>query len=157
MTSDPRFAGRVMRLAGTSAVALGVIFVQWAATAPGRIAILIALGAGWILMPLILWLSLRRPALRYGVVAPAGLIGLALAAICLGDLPTSPIARSGWVLVACGVWFGALMGVWFWLRWLPVPGRLHDPNSPGRWALIALHVGLIVAGLGLLLASDLTA
>jgi hypothetical protein len=157
MTSDPRFARRVIRLAATSVIALGLIFFQYALMKGGSAPILIVLGAGWILMPAILVLSLRLPALRYGLAVPSVLVSFALAAICLGNIPSSATARSGWLLVTCGVWLGGLLGVWFWLRWLPVPASLSDPYSPGRWALIALHVGLVIAGLSLLIASDLTA
>ena len=155
MTSDPRFAARVVRLAVTSVIALGAIFAQWAWTGNGNPTILIALGGGWILMPTLLIVSLRRPQFRYGVVVPAAAVSLALVAICLGNSPPSPTARSGWLLISSGVLLGGLLGAWFWFRWLPVPRQLDDPYSPGRWAMIAVHVGLIVAGLGLLLLSDL--
>src|SRR4029077_8022063 len=124
MTSDSRFARRVIRLAATSVIALGLIFFQYALMPGGSAPILIVLGAGWILMPAILVLSLRLPALRYGLVVPSALVSFALAAICLGNIPTSATARSGWLLVTCGVWLGGLLGVWFWLRWLPVPANL---------------------------------
>jgi FtsH-binding integral membrane protein len=155
MTSDRRFASRVVRLAVTSVIALAAIFAQWAWTGNGNLAILIALGGGWILMPTLLMLSLRRPELRYGVVVPAAAVGLALVAICLWNSPPSPIARSGWILISSGVLLGGFLGAWFWFRWLPVPRQLDDPYSPGRWAMIAVHAGLIVTGLGLLLLSDL--
>jgi hypothetical protein len=155
MTSDPRFASRVVRLAITSAIALAAIFAQWSWTGDGNATILIALGGGWILMPTLLMLSLRRPEFRYGVVVPAAAVSLALVAICVWNLPPSPIARSGWLAISSGVLLGGLLGAWFWFRLLPVPGKLDDPYSPGRWALIAVHAGLIVSGLGLLLLSDL--
>jgi hypothetical protein len=156
MTSDPRFASRVVRLAGISVVALAAIFLQWAWTGTGSATILIALGVGWILMPTLLMLSMRWPEIRYGVVVPAAAVSLALVAICLWNLPPSPIARSGWLVISSGVLLGSLLGAWFWLRWLPVPRKLDDAYSPGRWMLIAVHAGLIVSGLGLLLLSDLT-
>lgn len=154
MSSDPRFATRVVRLAVTSVIALAAIFAQWAWTGSGNPTILIALGGGWILMPTLLMLSLRWPEFRYGVVVPAAAVSLALVAICLWNTPPSPIARSGWLLVSSGVLLGGFLGAWFWFRWLPVPRQLDDPYSPGRWAMIAVHAGLIIAGLGLLLLSD---
>src|SRR5690348_3863874 len=102
MTSDPRFASRVVRLAVTSVIALGAIFAQWAWTGHGNPTILIALGAGWILMPTLLMLSVRWPQFRYGVVVPAAAVSLGLVAISLGNSPPSPIARSGWLLIASG-------------------------------------------------------
>lgn len=156
MTGDPHFAGRVIRLALTSVVALGLIFMLWAVTRPGIAIIGVALAAGWILMPSMLLFSLRRPVVRYGLVAPAALVSVALVAICLVDLPPAPAARVGWLLISGGVLFGGFLGAWFWFRWLPVPAQLHDPFAPGRWALVAIHIGLIIFGLALVGLSALT-
>ena len=148
LSTDPEFARRVVRLAVTSAVALGVIFALGRVTDAGSRWTGIALGLGWILMPALLFLSLRRPSLRYGLIVPATLVGLALAAICAVSA-ISPAARAGWLMTTAGVMLGGLMGAWLWFRLLPVPPALEDPFGPARWALIALHVGLIVAGLTL--------
>ena len=64
-------------------------------------------------------------------------------------VPEGQVARAGWVLITTGVFLGGILGAWFWFRWLPVPAALADPFSRGRWALIAIHVCLIVFGLAL--------
>lgn len=153
MTGDLKFAGRVKRLAYTSLVALGLLFLLWLLTRPGGMLIGAALGAGWVLMPTLLFLSLRRPAVRQGVAVPAFLVGVALIAICVWHLPAQPEARAGWLLMTAGVVQGGFMGAWFWFRLLPVPALLQDPYSRARWTLIAVHVALIVSGLLLLAAS----
>ena len=155
LTADPRFARRVVRLALVSVIALGLIFWFWALARQGPALIGAGLAAGWILMPGVLLLSLRWPTLRYGLVVPSAAVGLALLGLCLWDLPPAPLARAGWLSILCGVLLGSLLGAWFWFRWLPVPAALHDPYSPGRWALIGIHVGLIVFGLSLVGASVL--
>lgn len=157
MTADTRFAGRVTRLALTSVVALGLLLVFWTLSPNRIVAIGVALATGWVLMPTLLIVSLRRPAVRYAVALPASLIGGSLLAMCWSSLPSAPIARAGWLLITAGVLLGALLGAWFWFRWWPVPVRLNDPFSPGRWSLISIHVGLIVAGLALLGFSTLLA
>jgi hypothetical protein len=48
--------------------------------------------------------------------------------------------------MAAGVGLGGTLGLWLWYRVLPAPGALDDPLSPGRWALIAVHIGLVVVG-----------
>jgi hypothetical protein len=68
------------------------------------------------------------------------------AAFCLEWLPTDRVAAAGWLLMTGGVALGGGLGLWLWYRLLPVPASLDDPFSCGRWALVALHVGLIVAG-----------
>ena len=147
MTGDPRFAPRVMRLAGTSVVALGIIWFLAVATLRAEpTAINLALLGGWILMPATLGLSLRWPRARYAVVLPSALVSLALVAICLGFLPQNPLARLGWLLLTAGILFGGVLGVWFWFRFLPVPASLSSPFSAGRWTLIGAHVALIVLG-----------
>ena len=100
-------------------------------------------------MPTILGLSLRWPRFRYGLVVPATLVTGALLAICATALPENHVAVSGWLLVTGGVLLGGVLGVWFWFRLLPVPTDLTDPFSGGRLALIVVHVGLIIIGLGL--------
>lgn len=48
------------------------------------------------------------------------------------------------------------MGLWFWYRLLPVLESLRDPFASGRWTLIAIHVGLVVCGIALILLPALT-
>ncbi len=134
------------RLAVISVVALGLIFALWARTGHSSALIGIGLAAGWVLMPSMLVLSLRWPAIRYGLALPSTLGGLALLAFCLSSPAVSLAARIGWWQIFAGVVMGGVLGGWFWFRWLPVPAQLNDPFSIGRWALIAVHAGLIVAG-----------
>ncbi len=147
MRADPRFAGRIRRLAGTSVVALGLIWLLPESTLDPHPAIGAALAGGWIGMPAILWLSLRRPRLRYGLVVPSTLVTAALLGICATALPADATARAGWLMLTAGILVGGLLGFWFWFRWLPVPASLHEPFAPGRWLLVAVHVALIVVGL----------
>jgi hypothetical protein len=156
MSADPRFTGRVIRLTATSAVVLGLIFLLWAVTTPGIAIIGVGLGAGWVLMPSLLALSLWRPVIRYGLVAPAAMVSVALVAISLWGQPKTPVAEAGWLLISGGVLLGGALGAWFWFRWLPVPRSLHDPFAPGRWVLIGVHVGMIIVGLGLVGLSALS-
>jgi hypothetical protein len=147
MTADARMAGRVRRLAVVSVVALGLIFALWSRTGRGEVLIGAALAAGWVLMPSMLVLSLRWPQIRYGLVVPSVLVGSSLLAICLFSPMPSTVTKVGWWQICAGVLMGGVLGGWFWFRWLPVPAQLNDPLSPGRWALITLHAGLIVVGL----------
>jgi hypothetical protein len=107
------------------------------------------LAAGWALMPLILFASLRLPVLRYALVVPASLVGIGLLSVVARWLPASALAATGWVLVTAGVLLGGMLGTWFWFRLVPVPVALDDPFSPGRRLLIKVHVALIVTGLAL--------
>ena len=147
LSHDPAFAVRVKRLGFVSMVALGLIW--WLAVAttdvPARVGV--ALAAGWVLMPVILFASLRLPPLRYALVLPASLVGVGLLILVGGWLPASGLAATGWLLVTAGIMLGGLLGAWFWFRLLPVPVALDEPFSPGRRALIAMHVALIVVGL----------
>jgi hypothetical protein len=147
LTGDPAFARRVQRLALTSAVVLGIILWLATATVPGRRLVAVSLLGGWILMPSLLWLSLRWPRLRYGLVLPSFLVSAGLLVICFLAPPPHLMARAGWWLVAAGVLLGGVLGMWLWFRWLPVPATLTHPFSPARWRLIAIHIGLIVVGL----------
>ena len=147
MSADPCFGRRIRRLAATSLVALGVIWLLWALRLETHPVIGVCLAAGWLLMPLTLWLSLRRPTLRYGLIVPSALVSLALVAICATALPADPLGRAGWFTLTSGILFGGVLGFWFWFRWLPVPASLHDPFAPGRWLLVAVHVGMICLGL----------
>lgn len=147
LSADPGFAGRVRRLGAVSIVALGIVWGLAATTlvAPGSV--LAALLAGWVLMPATLFASLVRPVVRWALVLPASLVSIGLLAIVMGSLPGAPVAAAGWVLILAGVVLGGFMGIWLWYRLLPVPAPLNDPFSPARWALIGVHVALIVVGM----------
>lgn len=149
LSADPRMARRVARLGFVSLVALGLIWALAAATLHAPPLVDGALAAGWVLMPTILFASLPRPRLRYGLVLPGSLVGLGLVAICAAWLPVGFAATAGWLSITAGVVLGSVLGLWFWYRLLPVPEGLDDPYSAGRWALIGVHVALIVVGLGL--------
>ncbi len=154
LSTDARFARRVKRLALTSVVALGLIWWLAVSTLTAPPIIDAALAAGWMLMPAILFASLPRPRLRYALVLPATLVGVALLAVSIWWLPQDPLAAAGWLMVTTGISLGGLLGLWFWFRLLPVPEPLDDPFSPGRLGLISIHVGLIITGL-MLAASGL--
>lgn len=147
LSDDRAFAVRVKRLGMVSLVALGLIWWLAVTTTDAPRAVGAMLAAGWALMPLTLFASLRLPALRYALVLPASLVGVGLLLVVAAWLPASPAAAIGWQLVTGGVVLGGILGAWFWFRLLPVPAGLDDPFSPGRWVLISLHVGLIVVGL----------
>jgi hypothetical protein len=100
-------------------------------------------------MPATLFASLARPRLRYALVAPASLVGFSLLAISIAWLPAGLPPALGWMLMTAGVTLGGMLGSWFWFRLLPVPPALDDPYSPGRWALIGIHVAMIVLGIAL--------
>lgn len=148
LTDDPRIRRRVTRLACVSAVALGLILALSVMTTEAPSAVNVALLAGWLLMPTFLLASLPDVRLRYGLVIPATLVSLGLLAIVLGFLPGG-VAGLGWLLILAGVLLGGVMGLWLWYRLLPVPAALDAPDGVGRWALIGLHVALVVAGLAL--------
>jgi hypothetical protein len=143
----------VLRLALTSLVALGVIFALWAESRRGGVLVGVALAAGWVLMPAILLVSLRRSSARFALAVPATLVGGGLIAISAANSAGPPVEEMGWLLMSAGVLFGGVLGAWFWFRVLPVPRHLRDPDAPGRWLLIAIHVGLIVAGMCLVAIS----
>ncbi len=146
LTSDRRIQGRVARLALVSVVALGLVLGLAVATLQASVALLVLLAAGWATMPSALAWSLRTPAARYLLVVPSSLVTIALLGICATALPASAVAAAGWVLLTAGVILGGLLGIWFWFRVLPVPAMVDDPIAPARWALIALHAGLVVVG-----------
>ena len=151
MTRDSRFGVRVIRLAATSVVALGLIWGFQLATLQTPAFVGICLAAGWGLMPVLLTASLRWPLARYGLAIPSTLVGVGLVAICLTALPADwGAARVGWLMTTAGVLMGGALGLWFWFRLAPVPRFLDDPFSPGRWALVAAHIALIVVGLALI-------
>ena len=146
LSGDRRFARRVWRLAATSAIALGLICGLAIATLELPAAVPTAFVLGWGLMPTILLGSLARPRLRYGLVVPASLVTLGLLSVCYGWLPSDRLAAAGWLLLTAGVALGGVLGLWLWYRLIPVPARLDDPFATGRWALIGVHVGLVVVG-----------
>ncbi|MEA3501764.1 MAG: hypothetical protein U9R47_03250 [Actinomycetota bacterium] len=145
MTGNRLFAHRVRRLVAISAVALGVIWgLAFIEHAPAWI--LALLGLGWVLMPTVLAVSVRRPALRYALVAPAtavpvGLIGMVMVA------PEQTV--TGWVLITVGILFGGFLGIWFWFRWFPVPRILDDPFGWPRLVLVGLHTALVLGGMAI--------
>jgi hypothetical protein len=149
LTSDRFFSRRVKRLVVVSAVALGVILALGVADeAPTWALALIA--TGWVVMPLLLWMSLRRPRRRYLLVIPATCVSLGLLAITA----SSPAAtRTGWLLITAGILIGGTMGMWFWFRWAPVPRILDDPFGWGRMTLVAVHIALILAGISLVVSN----
>ncbi len=155
MTADPAFNNRVRRLTAVSVFALGAVWALTVGTLDTHPGIEFALLAGWILMPVLLGLSLRSPGIRFFVALPATLVSGGLIGICLTALPADGTARAGWLSTTAGILLGGTLGAWFWYRWLPVPRMLDDPFSPGRWALIALHVSGAVAGLLLVLFAQL--
>lgn len=154
MTDDPTFRGRVRRLAVVSAVALGLVWFLGATTLDAHTAIDGALLLGWVSMPAMLGLSLRRPRVRRLIALPSVVVGAALLAACLTALPDADPARTGWLMLTAGILAGALLGAWFWYRWLPVPRSLDDPFSAGRWTLIGVHTALVVAGLALIVLAE---
>lgn len=149
LTADPRFVPRVRRLAATSLLALGIIWGLAVATLSAPPAVVMSLGAGWILMPTLLFASLARPRLRMALPVPASLVGVPLLAVSAFWRPSDPLASTGWLLITFGVALGGVLGLWFWFRLAPVPAGLDDPYAPGRWALIGIHVGMIVVGMAL--------
>ena len=146
LSDDARFRRRVIRLTAVSAVALGLIAGLAATTLAAPGGVIAALVTGWVLMPAILLASLRRPMARYALVLPASLVSIGLLVIAVGWLPGAAPAATGWLLMAAGVWLGGGLGLWLWFRLLPVPMVLDDPFSIGRWALVGLHVALVIGG-----------
>ncbi|HLF61000.1 MAG TPA: hypothetical protein VI980_07485 [Acidimicrobiia bacterium] len=150
MSFDHRFQGRLKRLILVSSVALGLIFLLAASTTDaGWTATGLLLG-GWVLMPTLLYAGLGRPRFRYLLTVPAAMVSAGLLLVAVG-LEGPPMAVAGWWLITAGVMLGGSLGAWFWYRLLPVPRRLDDPFSAGRWALISVHVGLVVIGAALVL------
>jgi hypothetical protein len=143
----------VRRLALVSSVALGAVFFLAVATLDISVATKAFLAFGWVLMPTLLFLSIKRSRVRRLLVLPSALMSVALLAISLTALPVDLPARAGWLLITAGVMLGGLLGLWFWYRLIPVPRFLDAPFSPGRWALIGIHVSMIVLGLALVIGA----
>ncbi|HLE56685.1 MAG TPA: hypothetical protein VJB15_06335, partial [Rhodothermia bacterium] len=147
LTRDAAFARRIIRLALTSSIALGLVWLLAVVTLNVHPGVGASLALGWLLMPSILLFSLRRPRVRYALVIPSALVAIPLLVICMDNLPAEPVGRAGWLLLTAGILSGGVLGIWFWFRWMPVPAWLHDPFSRGRWVLVGLHVALVVFGL----------
>lgn len=151
MTADRSFTMRVRRLVVVSVIALGAITVLAATTTDAPIWVLVLLAYGWLAMPLLLALSVRRPVLRYGLVVPATSVVLGLLALSAWWLPSATIAAVGWLSITVGIASGSVLGLWLWYRLFPVPSTMEDPFAPKRMVLIAVHAGLIVVGIALVL------
>ena len=142
LTGDRWFAHRVRRLVFVSAIALGVITLL-AVRSGGPTWSVVLLAAGWVLMPVILAASLRRPMLRYALVVPATLVTLGLLGMVFG---TSGTELLGWAMLTAGILLGGTLGMWFWYRWMPVPRAFDDPYGTARMILVAIHIGLVLVG-----------
>lgn len=152
MSTDPRFRRRLRRLVVVSAVMLGWLTLLALLATEAEPTTIWLLAVGWVLMPTVLYASLDRPRLRYLLALPASLVAVGLVFVATGDL-TSPVATLGWWSITAGILLGGGLGMWLWYRWMPVPSALDDPFSPGRIALIAGHVSLILVGVALVIAA----
>jgi len=85
------------------------------------------------------------------VPASLAIVGMAIGG-AFGP-PTTSLGIAGWWLALVGQAFGGTLGAWFWCRRLPVPTALDDAFSPWRWALVAIHVGVVVLGMSLMIAA----
>jgi hypothetical protein len=149
LSDDPRFLRRIHRLVIVSSVMLGLIALLATLTPSTRPLAIGLLVMGWILMPTLLRASVRRPRMRYLLAVPATLVSAGVFSVAAGL--ERETASLGWWLMMAGVLFGGALGAWFWYRLIPVPAALDDPFSPGRIALIAVHVGLVISGMGLVI------
>lgn len=146
MSDSALFTPRVRRLVAISTVALGLITLLVATRAGSHNEPSLLLAAiGWLLMPVILTISLRRPRWRYLLAIPATTVAIALIVVSI-QFTDGLMTTVGWWMMTSGILIGGTLGMWFWYRWLPVPGSLDDPFSFGRWSLIAAHVGLVAVG-----------
>src|SRR5687767_12452987 len=87
LTSDAAFARRIVRLALVSSIALGLVWLLATVTLDAHPGLSASLALGWLLMPSILMISLRRPRLRYLLAIPSALVGVPLLIICASELP----------------------------------------------------------------------
>src|SRR5688500_7071582 len=99
LTSDAAFSRRIIRLALVSSIALGLVWLLATVTLDAHPGLGASLALGWLLMPSILLLSLRRPRLRYALAIPSALVGVPLLIICVGNLSDGQVARTGWLLL----------------------------------------------------------
>jgi hypothetical protein len=137
----------VRRLGAVSLVAPGLIWWLAATRLVVPQPLLLALIAGWWLMPTTLFASIPYPSIRPLLIAPATLITVPVLVIVAWWSPVQPVAQAGWLLIATGLLLGGVLGGWFWFRWLPVPRVFDHPFAPARWGMIVIHVALICAGL----------
>ena len=142
-----RLHGRVRRLGAVSAIALGITWWLSREVEGAGFAEHSALIAGWVLMPATLAASLVDSRMRFLLAIPATLISLAVMRLAWLEFPSA-----GWTLLAAGLLLGSLLGTWFWFRWAPVPPALEEPFGPGRKALVAVHVTMVVVGMVLVAA-----
>ncbi len=142
-----RLHGRVRRLATVSAVALGIVWWLSCEVDGAGLGEHAALIAGWLLMRATLVASLFDARARFLLALPASLVSLAVVRLAWLEFPSA-----GWTSLALGILLGGVLGAWCWFRWAPLPAALEDPSGPGRRALIAVHVTLIVAGILLVAA-----
>ena len=149
LTTDASFTRRVRRLVWISLVALGLIttLAVQSEAAAWMVALMVV---GWALMPSLLWFSIQRPKLRYGLVVPATCFSVAVVGMAVASQGAAAV---GWRLIASGLLVGGADGMWFWMRWLPVPPRFNDPYGSPRLTLIGIHVTLLVAGLAVVVAA----
>ena len=148
LTANRLFAHRIRRLIVISTIALGAIW-GLAVADDAEVWVLVLLGVGWLTMPTILALSLRRPMLRYALLVPANAVAIGLIGMSL----TAPDStEGGWLLVTIGIVVGGALGAWFWFRWLPVPRAFDDPYGTPRVALVGLHIGLVLVGIAMVVA-----
>ena len=148
LTANRLFAHRIRRLIVISTIALGAIW-GLAVADDAEVWVLVLLGVGWLTMPTILALSLRRPMLRYALLVPANAVAIGL----IGMTLTAPDSTEvGWLLVTIGIVVGGALGAWFWFRWLPVPRAFGDPYGAPRVALVGLHIGLVLIGVAMVVA-----
>jgi hypothetical protein len=148
LTANRLFAHRIRRLIVISTIALGAIW-GLAVADDAEVWVLVLLGVGWLTMPTILALSLRRPMLRYALLVPANAVAIGL----IGMTLTAPDSTEvGWLLITLGIVVGGALGAWFWFRWLPVPRAFDDPYGTPRVALVGLHIGLVLVGIAMVVA-----
>ena len=148
-SNDTRFTRRVIRLGLVSAVALGFIW-RVAADNPGVPHwVGLSLLGGWVTMPTLLGASVFRPEWRTLLVIPSTLVTFGVAGAMLENGHWTLAQQVGWIALSSGILLGDLLGLWFWLRLMPVPSWLEDPFSRPRWAAIGIHVGLVAAGIAL--------
>lgn len=152
LSTDQRFLGRLRRLVVVSSVVLGLIALFAALSTEASSLVIGLLVSGWILMPALLHAGIDRPRIRYLLALPATLVAAGLISVAVG-FAGEPAAQIGWWLITAGVLVGGSLGTWFWYRWMPVPGALQDPFSPGRLALIGVHVALVIIGVVLVIAA----